>query len=450
MIYFLVAFMFILAFVSIGINHSSLLSVSLFTALSFLLSAIVYGLSIGSIGSDLSIKALIVITGAVIFTILGEFVGKTVSIPSIRFIMGTDLQDESTEVYYSNHKNIICLFVLEMLVFIIRFYDLFKFSRTLGNSSIFKTISTVRLAYAMGEYTSTGALIRIAIYATIIVEFIAYAFLYFYLYNRIVKNVSDEFLLIPFIGYLIILLSVTGRTQYISSIMMVITMIIYLNEVKNGNQGISKKTLYNIAQIGIIGIVALFAYGTLSRNSSAEGNILSTINAYLGASLYGLDHTIGKTIYGIEGTKITFGYYTLQNVHSFLNDFGATYPIPSFHHLPFFSYKFGSSNIYTSLLYPILDYGIWGMLTTRFLIGVFCGRVERTIKYINANSSSIITHIVFMNILIYNAISASLADRYYDNLLSPYTLVKYTIVSGAIIKMVVKANRKYVKEFNEK
>lgn len=449
MIFLLATFMFILAFMSIGINNNSLLSTSLFTSISFLISAIVYCVSLGIIGSDISIKTLIVITSAVIFMIFGEFVGKTAAIPSIRFKLGTETQDRIRGAYYLSHKKIIYFFLLEMIVFVIRFYDLFKFSRTLGNSSILRTIGAVRLAYATGEYVSSGIIIRIAIFATIIIEFVAYAYLYFYFYNRILRNIKDSFLIIPFIGYMIILLSVTGRTQYISSIMMVITMMIYLNEVKNENRGIGKKTLHNIAKIGFVGIIALFAYGSLSRNGDSGNSLLSSINAYLGASLYGLDITMGKTLYGIDGTEISFGYYTLQNLHSFLNDFGFSFKIPSFHHLPFFSYANGSSNIYTSLLYPILDYGVLGMFVTRFLIGVFCGRVERNIKLKDVNDSSIITCIVFMNILMYNGISASLADRYYDNLLSPYTLIKYTIVSSIIIKMVVKSNHESYKEINE-
>lgn len=316
--------------------------------------------------------------------------------------------------------------------------DLYRYSLSLGNTGgILGVISSVRLSYAMGEYTSTGPIMIIATYATIVSEIYAYVYLYYFLYNFVLHGIIRKRLLFPFVGYLIIIISFTGRTEYIQCSVMVIWMLMFLFYKKdNKNLRNSRELFKRISAIAIFAVALLFVYGFISRNSLADDSVSGTIVSYMCASLYGLDQIIigKKEFYGINGKSLEFGYYTLQNIYSFLNLLGFEFNIPSFQHLPFYYYETGGSNIYTCLAYPLLDYGFWGMLFSRILLGFALGMYENKIKKLSIHNISGLYNVIFMGIICYDAISSYIADRYYSNLLAIPTLVKYTLASAIIIR----------------
>ena len=83
--------------------------------------------------------------------------------------------------------------------------------------------------------------------------------------------------------------------------------------------------------------------------------------------------------YQIDYSRSMFDFYTLKGTYDFL---GIKHDSVAPHHLKFFSYGDGtySSNIYTSLVLPIQDYGIIGMLISRMIISFTCTKIfNRTI-----------------------------------------------------------------------
>ena len=75
------------------------------------------------------------------------------------------------------------------------------------------------------------------------------------------------------------------------------------------------------------------------------------------------------------------------------------------------------------------------MLLTRFLIGVVSGMLLNKVRKLDYSRKENVSWIIFVGILFYDAFSAYIADRYYDNILSPSTLIKYTIFSYWVIKV---------------
>lgn len=437
MIFILTLVLFVLMVFIYIINKQSFCSITLVTNLSFFLAALVYCFTFNIIGKDISLKTFLVIICTILFMLLGEMFGQRIVINTKK--VETTFTAE-TNTYYSDSLNkMIIIFALMIVTFLARFWDLYKFSLTIGNSGgLLGTLASVRLAYATGKYVSQTSIMPIAIVLTLIFEIYAYLYLYYFLYDVIVIRIVQKRLLLPFIGYLIISISFTGRNQMIMSVVMLIWMMIYIYYSHyRKKRYISNKLLRKIFKIGIISLIVLLLYASVTRNETADetSNLLRVITSYFSASLYGLDQNMNNLIYGINGRKLCFGYYTLQDFHNFLNSFGTNFAVPVFHNLPFFSYKSGSSNIYTSLLFPILDYGIIGMLVTRFFIGLFAGMILNKVSKLNYTKKENITWIIFTGILFYNAFYSYIADRYYSNLLSPSTLIKYTLFSYAVIKI---------------
>ena len=437
MIFILTLVLFILMVFIYIINKHSLCSISLIANLSFFISALVYCFTFNVIGKDISIKTFIVIICSIVFMFIGEMFGKRVVINANKkeFFRVVD-----SNLYYSDSLcKMIIIFCLMIITFLVRFYDLYKFSLTIGNSGgILGTLAAVRLSYATGQYVSQTSIMPIAIVLTLIFEIYAYLYLYYFLFNVIVAGIVQKRLLLPFIGYLIICISFTGRNQMIMAIVMLIWMMMYIYYSHfSKRKYVSNKLLRKIFKIGIISLIILLLYASVTRNTAANetSSFVKVITSYFSSALYGLDQNMDGLIYGINGRRLCFGYYTLQELHTFLNSCGMDFAVPVFHNLPFFSYKNGSSNIYTSLLFPILDYGIIGMLITRLFIGLFSGMVLNRVRKLDYSKKESVTWIVFVGLLFYNAFNSYIADRYYDNILSPSSLLKYTLFSWLVIKI---------------
>ncbi len=441
MIYLLVFFLIVELGVAYLVNKYSFLSFTIISIGSFIITSVVYCIFFNIIGSDISLKCMILVIGSLAFMMVGEKIGKKIYIKDKHIV-----QTQKDFYYYATCLKMCLIFLGMLIIFVIRFYYLYKFSLKHGNTrGIFGVIASVRLPYALGQYSSSGLIEKIAVYLTLVCEIFSYLYLYYFLYNAILKKVILKRLLLPIIGYCIIAISFTGRTQYIQVATMIIWMTIYLYSQKENKRYNNKQLIKKIMSIGITGVVLLFLYGGISRNSVENSSLSISITAYIGSPLYGFDQYKDIGFYEIAPGSKEFGYYTLQNIHSFFNKFGANFEIPSFHHLPFYKYSKGSSNIYTSLMFPYQDYGIVGLFITRMLIGFIAGVLERKVIKSDLTRWNTIMWIIAIGIFYYDGVSAYIADRFIDNLFDPITLLKYTVFSAVIIKFLGKCKKKEVK-----
>lgn len=423
-------------FIYVG-NRGSLVSISFISTTSFFISSIIYCLFYSEIGADISFECVALIILSMIGMYIGEKIGKRISVGGSKKnckIETNTITDNG--YYYVSISKMLVVFIIMLIIFAIRFYDLYRYSLSLGNrAGVFGVIASVRLAYAMGEYTSSGILMTLVIYFTLICEIFAYAYLYYFLYNYIFYKKIYKRMLLPLLGYMIIAISFTGRTQYILVAVMIIWMLIYLNTKKGAITKASSRVLFiKIIKIALVSIILLFVYGALTRNLSEGSSIISSIVAYIGSSIYGFDQCKNIDMYGVSARQC-FGYYTLQNVYAFLNQFGFDFPTPSFHHLRFFDYERGCSNIYTSLFFPYQDFGFLGVIVTRILIGFVAGCIEKKVMKGKVTDTKNLVWVIFMGILFYDGINAFIADRYVDNLMDPITIIKYTVFSFLVLKL---------------
>lgn len=441
MIFCLMFFLLLFMYFSYWINQKVFFSAAFISTASFAIATCIYCVFINRIGKDISVDTFFIISSSLICLLLGECAGRRVYIGKRRKNKISDNRQfvQENGPFLVSTQTMFVFFAVYVLVFIIRFYDLYKFSIGIGNSrGILGTLATSRLAYSMGEYSSSNFLVDVSIYMTLCLEIIAYYYLFYFTYNVVFFKKKYKRLLLPILGYSLVAVSFTGRNQYIQIAIICVWFLIYLYYVrdKNINQKSNKKLLKVIIKISVSCIVLLFLYSFLTRNSDGS-NLFDEVLSYMGSSIYGFDNYKDTDMYGVVAKKEAFGYYTMREIHSFFNTlFRTDYSVPAFRNLRFFSYKSGSSNIYTCLYFPYQDFGTVGVMITRVLLGFIIGVVERNLSKTYLFDSKGIVYMILLGIIYYDAISSYIADRYYGNILDPVSLCKYTVFSYIIVKLL--------------
>lgn len=401
------------------------LSVTTISSAMFFVFSLIYVAFYPKIGSDISFITVVVIVGSILFTFIGEFLGRSTNTGKL----STEIE-KKYEISYSNNVMYIWFaFMLALAAY--RYYDLYRFSLTIGNTNgLLGTLSSARLAVATGKYVSDNMNIFIFM-ATSVCEVICYISIYLFIYEIIEKNKFRKHLLLPIIGYCCILVSFTGRTEYLK--LFVAVLVAYIN-VYGNKYGlvVSKKIMGTLGKMALIMSIIFFGYGALTRmngDSAMVGSIYDNIIAYSAASIVGLNNYIKQGF----GNNPYFGYWTLQKVYDSLG-FVRLYTPP--HNLQMFYYGKDfllRSNIYTSLALPIQDYGIWGMLMIKSFFAFISYKIvfafsRNTLR--NVRTKMIL--FIIASEFIYCYFSAPIADRFID-LLSISTWFKYTIFAYCVI-----------------
>ncbi len=429
MIYILLVCLIVLLIAFYFVNNRSYLSVSFFATAVFALSALCYIWGLRLFEKDIEEKTFYCIIISLIFLMMGEQVGKKINV-RLRYLP----INNKGQVYVIKNSYIYSITVVMLLIFIYRFIDLYLFSLTIGNHrGILATISSTRLSYAMGEYKTILPFYFLSVIGTLIAEILAYFFIYVFVNNCVILKYPNFKLLLPVMGYSIIVVALTERIPYIKiAVYFFISIIIanYRNNAKKKIVKINSKIVKSIIKIGILFSAFFFGYGMFVRGSADELTLSETIAAYVGAPIYGLNHYLQNP----WGKNTEFGYYTLSGLHRTLNRFGAAYGIPRFH-LDMFEYGNQlTSNIYTYLVLPIQDYGMLLALFLRIPIGLLNGFFQTKMMLINMKNAGGIVVYIFTGILFYCGLMAFCADQYIEYLLTPQTFIKYTLFAWVVIK----------------
>lgn len=434
MIYLLFFLTCLLLFIIFFFNNKNFLSCAFFATGSFVISEFFYIIGYRVFSTDLKQETIAIILSTLIVYSVGETIGSKLKITIGRF----DKSETYTGkyIYKFDSVYIYSLFIIMLFIFGYRFYDLYLYSLKVGNNGgVFGTIAASRLGYAMGEYEPTLPLYQAFIYGTLICEILASFLIYAFVNNLIVAKRIDRKLLLPVLGYCIILVALTDRTQYIKLLVFTFISIIavtYRTYRFKNKTSFNGKLVRRILFIGVTFIVFFFVYGTVTRNLTQDFNLSETLAAYISAPLYGLNwylqHPWEKNPY--------FGYYTLTSFYSIANIFGANYNLPKFH-LRMFEYgHLLTSNIWTWLVLPIQDYGIPFTIFSRLPLGFLNGVYQRKLINTDMRKPAGITTYIFSGILFYCAIMAFCADRYKEILLNPQTLFKYTLFAWIVIRFI--------------
>jgi len=166
------------------------------------------------------------------------------------------------------------------------------------------------------------------------------------------------------------------------------------------------------------------------------GNISANIEGYSAASFIGLDYFLNSNSFS---RLPIIEMRTIQGILSILSKIGFNIP-SSDPFLPHFYYDGKTSNIYTSLMEPIWDYGIVGMLITRVILGIIYAKFYAIIK--NQIQDNCINVSIVLISTYYNLVIAAIDDQFMS-LIGVYFI--YQLIGNYIlVRVMLKQKSNYL------
>ncbi|MCR5639680.1 MAG: oligosaccharide repeat unit polymerase [Lachnospiraceae bacterium] len=406
--YLLVCLLIMTVFVRL-INKGDSSSVSFYTCLSFLISVSLYVLDYKFFGTDLSFSTVKLIIESIVVLALGELLitkllcNKSVNTKKMDYY-------SCIKVYKSEIKSNM-LIVITMVIAIAKFMMLYVYARSIGFSGNPLMITEFMRGHMIrGEYGFPPIIVNLSYF----VDSVTFYYLYLFFYQALFFNKYEKKLLIVLIAFIISSFASTGRSELISLVFFVISCFLHLSyNRKKQNTSRNQLKVKRYFYLSIAAIVALFfVFGNLRRGGGAS--FVDMIVKYYSSSLLGLDVFLNRDIPKNE----VWGGMVFSNLYRFVDLFFGTQLYEPVGTNPFGSFFWLNdkgvdySNIYTGFAIPIYDFGISGMLITRFFIGVFFGMLQKNRKYnrININHS---IYIVMVCILMGCPLKSPISDLYF-------------------------------------
>lgn len=377
-----------------------LTSISVWAGGMMTVCCISYMFNMDFIGGDISCYTFFLVSLSVIAFFIGEFcvvngINKSQLCLSISY--GTNTSKRPSKAF-----TLLCT-CFALVVAWLCIQEMINFLELTGQSNIelFSIAIMIRSAFTSNEYIRSLPL-QIG---TAISQGIGYVFMYYYMYNTIIHKRTYFYLLLPVFAYICVLMTGTGRTGLMSLVLCVLAQQYIFK--KNGFSRFSVVDFIKKASFYIFFLVFIFyTYGNFLRGS--DHTLANYFVSYFSISVYGLDHVLE---FPWEYNR-QFGEYIFSNYYYYINKiFDTNYFIPE-HHLPFFSWKNGQSNIFTAILLPFLDFGIVGLVIMNIIIGAVYTYIEIAVlqkgMFNNVLVVSIFSYMFYFNFFY------PIANRYMD------------------------------------
>ena len=386
--------------------------------------SIIYILSFNFIGQDIKTKTVIYILSSLFLTYVGELIANRFTEKKSLLNNSSSISIATTEYrrFYMPSFKVTCIITAVMLIVaIIRFVNLRYFASQYGSFNDFMSMmSTARIAVNQGEdfNLSSGIIAQIVYLSTGVCFFYTYIFL-----EQIILLKSKKYyLLLPIIFDCLIEFSTTGRT---SIIMIVIGFIVsYFHILVTHNKGYKLRLSKKLYIYIFLFLVVFFIYGGLRKGNNASeviDEIVGSIVSYSCAGIYGLDYYLEHP----WSPNSYFAAYTGRNIYSLL---GIEHNYIPDANLPFYLFgDGGGSNIYTSLVLPIQDYGIGGLFITRVILAIISTWILNVYLRKDTSKRSIYIYNLLAIFIVNGYINTPIADRFYTFFLNPMLLIRYVV-----------------------
>lgn len=433
MIFLLFVVSMVITTISFFVVKKKFLSPFLATSLVITVFSSIYILNISIINGDIQAKTAMVILLMLTAVGIGEWMANRITMKK-GGSCAKSLSSEIIDIQISKRRTVI-IFVIMIYAAMSRFYRLFLFTKEFGNNNIFDTIRRARPFLSSG--ISGGPVIDLTTPDVSVITYLANPICYFYLfwftYLLVRKKQKRLYLLLPVLGNGLILASSTSRTVFIIIATGFITAYAYTDYINSKKRKISIKLIF----FGLLFVAMFFAYGNIVRGVGSSLGWRNTIFAYSSAGIYGLDHYLKEP----WQENIIFGQRTLKPIYDLL---GKSISIETNNTvLPFYLWGKGqgdqfSSNLYSSLVLPIQDYGIWGMCFARLLAAFLTIWIEKTMENKNTYKGIFFFEFYFLNMLIYSFLNVLIADRFYSTFFDLRTLAFNIIFTFIAVHFVIK------------
>jgi|GEM_PF-6975500 hypothetical protein len=261
---------------------------------------------------------------------------------------------------------------------------------------------------------------------------IAYTFVFIFIFNATYFGERKYKFLIPALAYFPILFFGTSRSGFFEFFSWCFILSILLKyQAKGwgtGNNKIFKKALIPSIVL-LVGFYSLGFSRSGGEGSAFTDEMLNSLSKFMGSSIFGLDYLINGHIPKAEH----FAQHTFPIIYTILEKFGyEANKLPL--HGDFFYWHNDSSNIYTALRNPIIDYSIIGMFITRIVLGLLYGLLVRHFVYYRNDPYNPLQYVVFP-MLYFPLMYYFITDLFYYffNLDFIYTLIFLYIIKLTII-----------------
>lgn len=409
-----------------------LLSPTFWAAAMFTFYSFVYCVTISSMKADLSISTVAVILSFLMFTYAGEFIGTNIRIAH----NGHKKQYSSVTVIPMERTHgqiempiwkILVLTGVYMYVALKRYMNLAKIVNASGEGLLgaFDMISLARTAFVK----SNGRLVLGNVVENQIVyfcEITSYIIIFIFVYNYLIAGKKKLYLLLPLIPDMIIRFVSTSRTTFIMLIFSVLICIIVSQYKQRGFKRV--KIPKSFIAIAIMFTIAFFIYGRY-RNNAYSFPLITYMQAYTSAALYGLDYRL------INSWKKPsyFGMNTMQNIYDMIGSKNSEILMGS--GMIQFTRTGFRSNLTTSLLAPIMDYTVVGMLVLRFSAAVISSMlIRKFLALVETNEYGAYFYLYFVLVVIYSYLFSPIGDSFKDYFLNPDLMFRYLVYGFVLVK----------------
>lgn len=419
--YILFFLMLIFALSAYKVARRHFLSPTFLSSSMFALNTFGYIILYQYIGRDISRLTLMVVVLFEASVFLGECAAE-VFVVNKRNRKGISKNvavfSDILDIYISRQRTYM-LAAFTVIIAILRFFKVYSYVKGKGITQLFSVISSARADYANG-LVSMGPILAAAYYVCLI---IAYIYALLFIQSLLILKQKRWYLLTPILGYALCIVSTTARTEYIKLGCAFIASILLCQVLKENKK-------INFVKVGIS--FALFGafflwYGFVVRGNSYvdRTSVLGNIVGYSSASLYGLDEFLRNP----WQTNQRFGMYTLDYIYSII---GKDYTIG---YEPTYYMAVAKSNIYTSLTYPIQDYGIAGMLLLKALLSFITVKIQNACIHSSINSYKFYALYILMCHNIYIFLLAPIGDKAFSLYLNPKYMIE--LLAGYCLALII-------------
>lgn len=386
----------------------------------FLFYDTVYLLTYNTMLSDISPKTLIVIISSLTVTALGEYSAyKIKSQRSINESITHSIYWDCKEIVISKTK-VYIMSIVFLLIAISRFRNLINIVKesgvVSGRSSFFIIMGAARqiLVNSAGKIKLGNFFANQLVYVS---EIVTYFCIFVFLYDLIICKKKHLYLLVPLIPDFLMRLVSTNRTSFLMLFLAFIVLYFMIQQKNPKNKRI-KIPIWLIIAGGVF--VILFLWYGISRNDVAYIPLVDYLQMYTCSAIYDLDYSL------VNGwtPNIDFGFNTLNYIYELLN-------IPMKQEIKWgtgmlvFNKNGFHSNIYTSILATVQDFGYFVMLVLRTIEAFIATKVIGFVYNSKENSKQLYISLYFALMSIYCYFYYSTGNVFPAFFAQPDVMIRY-------------------------
>lgn len=414
----------------------------------FSLMAFVYVVTFYNMKSDISFRTVLLISGFLLVTSAGEYFGNRVVRSGKHMnqcgIRNRDSENSPEEICIAKWK-VIMLTVVLMAVAADRYRHLAAAASAYARGQKFDGIMPMMNAARQAFVAANRSLVLGNPFMNQLVyvcEIASCVFVFLFLYNMINCGKRRWYLLLPLIPDFCMRFLTTSRTSYM---LLLLSIIIYYFciQMKKQNrqklQGMKKVQKLRIPKKMILAVavfvVVFLAYGRV-RNNAQSIPVVSYVQMYTCSSIYGLDHLLNK---GWEENPY-FGFYTMQHIYDLLGIRHDT--VRTWSEMLTFSKDNLHANLYTSLSFPVIDFGVTGCLILRFAAAVLSAGILRRFLDKDCGNRSFYPYLYFAAVTVFSYFYSATGDVFTDFFLNPGLSVRYFVYAWLLVRCYLRPERK--------